>query len=80
MAWALEQEDDSKRKFHGTDILVPFNAQPKYLEHTLSSTTNDVVSNSRPAVDTVTKGKGVAVMMAEHYSGAEFDSKKNLVV
>jgi len=80
MAWALEQEDDSNRKFHGTDVLVPFNAQPKYLEHTLSSTTNDVVSNSRPAVDTVTKGKGVAKMMAEQYSGAEFDSKKNLVV
>lgn len=28
-AWALEQEQGSECKFHGTDLLVPFNAQPK---------------------------------------------------
>jgi alkylated DNA repair protein alkB family protein 8 len=82
MAWALEQEDDSKRKFHGTDVLVPFNAQPKYLEQTLSSTTttNDSNSSVNPVIETSTKRKGVAEMLAEQYSGAEFDSKKNLVV
>jgi alkylated DNA repair protein alkB family protein 8 len=85
MAWALEQEDDSKRKFHGTDVLVPFNAQPKYLLNSLSSTLEDEEGNveSRSihaAVDTLPKGKGVAQMMAEQYTGAEFDSKKNLVV
>ena len=82
MAWALEQEDDSKRKFHGTDVLVPFNAQPKYLEQTLSSatTTNDSNSSVNPVIETSTKRKGVAEMLAEQYNGAEFDSKKNLVV
>ena len=85
MAWALDQEDDSKRKFHGTDVLVPFNAQPKYLLNSLSSTLEDEEGNveSRSihaAVDTLPKGKGVAQMMAEQYTGAEFDSKKNLVV
>jgi len=77
-AWALEQENDSKRKFHGTDILVPFNAQPKYLQ-TLAKNEKDEKS---PGIQPVegSKGKGVAQMMAEQYNGAEFDSKKNLVV
>ena len=72
-AWALEQDDDSRRKFHGTDVLVPFNAQPKYLQ-TIESKDHgeETPDNSR--------GKGVAQMMAEQYNGAEFDSKKNLVV
>ena len=78
-AWALEQENDSKRKFHGTDLLVPFNAQPKYLQtQTKSGEKND--STQQPKSSAESKGKGVAQMMAEQYDGAEFDSQKNLVV
>jgi len=77
-AWALEQETDSKRKFHGTDLLVPFNAQPKYLQTQAKSSEND--DNSQQPLSAESKGKGVAQMMAEQYDGAEFDSKKNLVV
>mmetsp|Transcript_30526 Transcript_30526/g.64468 ORF Transcript_30526/g.64468 Transcript_30526/m.64468 type:complete len:188 (-) Transcript_30526:520-1083(-) len=80
-AWALEQETDSRRKFHGTDVLVPFNAQPKYLQAVAK---DDEVGNDKsqsvPSSTDGTKGKGVAQMMAEQYNGAEFDSKKNLVV
>ncbi|KAL7457868.1 hypothetical protein ACHAWC_011438 [Mediolabrus comicus] len=76
-AWALEQENDSKRKFHGTDLLVPFNAQPKYLQ-TPGADSNGI--NNGDTTSTESKGKGVAEMMAEQYDGAEFDSKKNLVV
>ncbi|KAL3803107.1 hypothetical protein ACHAW5_001971 [Stephanodiscus triporus] len=84
-AWALEQEDDSKRKFHGADVLVPFNAQPKYLHHTVSSTIKDEEDNGKPrniqaSVDSSPRRKGVAQMIAEQYSGAGFDTKKNLVV
>lgn len=84
-AWALEQETDSKRKFHGTDVLVPFNAQPKYLDTSSTKRNEKESSNSQDnsnqsAVDRQSKGKGVAEMMAGQYSGAEFDSKKNLVV
>ena len=83
-AWALEQEDDSKRKFHGTDVLVPFNAQPKYLD--TSSQHKSAEENGTPGdvqTDEILNThniKGVAQMMAEKYNGAEFDSKKNLVV
>eukprot|EP00970_Alexandrium_tamarense_P008705 scaffold1665_cov270-Alexandrium_tamarense.AAC.3 len=76
-AWALEQENDSKRKFHGTDVLVPFNAQPKYLQ---ASTQKDEESNPQNKYVAETKGKGVAEMLSEAYDGAEFDCKKNLVV
>ena len=31
-AWALEQDQNSRRKFAGTDVFVPFNAQPRYLD------------------------------------------------
>lgn len=83
-AWALEQEDDSKRKFHGTDVLVPFNAQPKYLDtssHQKSTEENRTSGGeqTQEALKTCNT-KGVAQMMAEKYNGAEFDSKKNLVV
>lgn len=71
-AWALEQEEDSKRKFHGADVLVPFNAQPKYLQS--SDSKSDKVMNNG------TNGKGVAQMLSESYDGADFDSKKNLVI
>eukprot|EP00804_Cyclotella_cryptica_P018252 CCRYP_005984-RA/>CCRYP_005984-RA protein AED:0.24 eAED:-0.41 QI:0/-1/0/1/-1/1/1/0/1017 len=74
-AWALEQEGDSKRKFNGSDLLVPFNAQPKYLQASLAKT-DDGASNYDSAAD----GKGVAQMISESYDGAEFDSKKNLVI
>mmetsp|Transcript_8770 Transcript_8770/g.18365 ORF Transcript_8770/g.18365 Transcript_8770/m.18365 type:complete len:1203 (-) Transcript_8770:113-3721(-) len=77
-AWALEQENDSKRKFHGTDVLVPFNAQPKYLQAVNNHEGNGTPSKDAPAVDA--KGKGVAQMLSENYDGAEFDSKKNLVI
>ena len=77
-AWALEQENDSKRKFHGTDLLVPFNAQPKYLQAPGKSNEEDKIAQTTPSAES--KGKGVAQMMAEQYNGAEFDSKKNLVV
>ena len=84
-AWALEQEDDSKRKFHGTDVLVPFSAQPKYLaisSHQMIADEMDLPQDSRAeeVSNTSCKSKGVAQMMAEKYSGAEYDSKKNLVV
>jgi len=75
-AWALEQTHDSKRKFHGTDVLVPFNAQPKYLQTPRKENGN----NDQNISSVESKGKGVAQMMAEQYNGAEFDSKKNLVV
>ena len=74
-AWALEQEGDSKRKFHGADVLVPFNAQPKYLQASMP-TNDDIASNTCKA----SGGKGVAQMISESFDGAEFDSKKNLVV
>jgi alkylated DNA repair protein alkB family protein 8 len=79
-AWALEQEDDSKRKFHGTDVLVPFNAQPKYLLNKLSDANGECWNFQTTVVDAPSIGKGVAQMVAEKYTGAEFDSKKNLVV
>jgi SAM-dependent methyltransferase len=84
-AWALEQEVDSKRKFHGTDVLVPFNAQPKYLQASLSAKKEEKKEDEKYQAGVQqmvesSKGKGVAEMMAEKYDNAEFDSKKNLVV
>lgn len=74
-AWALEQEDDSKRKFHGADVLVPFNAQPKYLQASISKKEVDsLIINSK------VNGKGVAQMLSESFDGADFDDKKNLVI
>jgi alkylated DNA repair protein alkB family protein 8 len=70
-AWALKQESDSRRKFAGTDVFVPFNAQPRYLEQN--------AQDKKQSQDT--RGKAVAEIYAEEYDGlAEYDERKGLVV
>jgi len=67
-AWAMEQEDSSRRKFASNDVFVPFNAQPKHLkiDETVGvGTEHETKSN------------------AEVYSralDAEYDDEKGLVV
>ena len=64
-AWALDQEEGSKRRFAATDVFVPFNAQPRYLKKVQL----DKKANS-----------SVAEMYSEAYDGAEYDEGKGLVV
>lgn len=68
-AWALEQDQDSKRKFAGNDVFVPFNAQPRYL--------NKVASKGDGDTD---KAKSAAEVYSDAYEGAEYDETKGLVV
>lgn len=70
-AWAMEQDDDSRRKFAATDVFVPFNAQPKYLNKK---------QTSKDAKELTDSGMSVAQMYSESYDGAEFDEQKGLVV
>ena len=74
-AWAIQQEEGSKRKFAATDVFVPFNAQPKYLNkidgHQGGSDGANEAQNAR---------KGVAQIYSEAYEGAEYDERKGLVV
>ena len=74
-AWALDQEKGSKRRFAGTDVFVPFNAQPRYLDKTL--TENDDEKSDEEKEEEI---KGVAEQYADAYDGAEYDEKKDLVV
>jgi ubiquinone/menaquinone biosynthesis C-methylase UbiE len=66
-AWAMEQDQGSRRKFASTDVFVPFNAQPKYLDKQEQGEA-PVTSNS------------VAEQYAQTYDGAEYDERKGLVV
>jgi len=72
-AWALEQEQGSRRKFAGTDVFVPFNAQPRYLDK--------VQTESKQSAKPDDNGcKGAAEMYSDAYDGAEYDERKGLVV
>lgn len=64
-AWAMDQEEGSRRRFDATDVFVPFNAQPKYLDMPRALEASN---------------KCVAEQYADAYSGAEFDEQKGLVV
>ena len=84
-AWAMEQANDSRRRFHSRDVFVPFNAQPKYLDKVPSgdsrSTVNDTIAprgtnQSHPS----SMSKSVAQVYSEAYKNADFDEKKGLVV
>jgi alkylated DNA repair protein alkB family protein 8 len=82
-AWAMEQEESSRRRFAATDVFVPFNAQPKYLDKVLQE------KEFYAAVDgkhnqTLHQESGptrsVAELYSEAYTNADFDEKKGLVV
>ena len=92
-AWALEQESDSRHDFGATDVLVPFNAQPRYLklakvnEKQIENPVTDSENNWNESDDgdeakaaIVRLGADVTEAYAEMYSGAQFDPDKGLVV
>ena len=85
-AWAMEQASNSKRRFAATDVFVPFNAQPKYLdkvnEHGSNRTNQERDSNVSSPVDSKEEAssKSVAELYSEAYEKADFDERKGLVV
>jgi alkylated DNA repair protein alkB family protein 8 len=68
-AWAMDQEEDSRRRFAANDVFVPFNAQPKYLQ--IGDQTRDD--------SMLSEGTSTAQMYANALN-AEYDDKKGLVV
>lgn len=74
-AWAMEQDESSRRRFAGADVFVPFNAQPKYLD----KVSQEREQTSGPKINT-NDNKSVAEMYSEAYEKADFDERKGLVV
>ena len=70
-AWALDQEEGSRRKFATEDVFVPFNAQPKYLD---LQSSNGVKDESK-----VSEGRSTAQVYSEAFN-AQYDDRKGLVV
>ena len=65
LAWAIDQDNASKRQFTVSDTFVPFNAQPRYLDR--------VKPIEKEAMDPAT-------MYAEAYEGAQLNERNGLVV
>jgi alkylated DNA repair protein alkB family protein 8 len=89
-AWALEQKNNknAKRRFASTDVFVPFNAQPKYLDTAVDRGSENIESHATAKTDERTsreqqpqlQGKSAAEIYSKKYRNAEFDDKKGLVV
>ena len=86
-AWALDQAENSKRRFASTDVFVPFNAQPKYLDKNAIFQNEDSTkrrqvppSFSSKNLSSTNGSKSIAEMYSEKYSKADYDEKKGLVV
>ncbi len=77
-AWAYEQENNSKRKFAGTDVFVPFNSQPRYLSKVAPEQVKPHHKEGEKSIST--QSTSVAEMYSEAYDGAEYDDRKGLVV
>jgi len=73
-AWAMEQAEDSRRKFASTDVFVPFNVQPKYLNKSGEN------GDSNDQSSATGENQSVAESYARTYDGAEYDERKGLVV
>jgi alkylated DNA repair dioxygenase AlkB/SAM-dependent methyltransferase len=78
-AWAMEQQQNSRRRFAAPDVFVPFNAQPKYLDKVSAEAKADtsLVADVAAAVE---ESKSVAQEYSEVYKNADYDEKKGLVV
>jgi alkylated DNA repair dioxygenase AlkB/SAM-dependent methyltransferase len=77
-AWALEQEDGSRRTFASNDVYVPFNAQPKYLKMNGSNGANKRDFPSKESNEQCGT-KSTAQVYSEALN-AEYDDRKGLVV
>ena len=85
-AWAMEQQEKSKRKFAGTDVFVPFNAQPKYLNKIEGGTHSkegvgiaESPKNENGASGELQPSKSMAQVYSEEYN-AQYNEKNGLVV
>jgi alkylated DNA repair dioxygenase AlkB/SAM-dependent methyltransferase len=78
-AWAMEQEEGSRRKFASNDVFVPFNAQPKYLKLNVSDGDSCSSSLDRVECNQASNVKSTAQVYSEALN-AEFDEGKGLVV
>jgi len=79
-AWAFEQENNSRRKFAGTDVFVPFNSQPRYLDKVSHETKKKKKNNLNEEKREADNTSSVAEMYSKAYDGAEYDDRKGLVV
>lgn len=78
-AWAMDQAEDSKRRFASEDVYVPFNAQPKYLQ--LPAKEQSTTQRQNPGTQTSTGNeRSTAQVYAEAFNGADYDDRKGLVV
>jgi alkylated DNA repair dioxygenase AlkB/SAM-dependent methyltransferase len=90
-AWAMEQEEGSRRKFASEDVYVPFNVQPKYLslnnedkelpaDDTAGTDAMDV--DKQTATTSVKNGgnQSTAQAYSKAFQNAEYDDTKGLVV
>jgi alkylated DNA repair dioxygenase AlkB/SAM-dependent methyltransferase len=76
-AWAMEQEEGSRRTFASSDVFVPFNAQPKHLK------LNSVEESGRASYHDDAEGVHNSRSAAAVYSkalNADYDDQKGLVV
>lgn len=79
-AWALEQIEGSRHRFASNDVLVPFNAQPKYLTLEVhNSQDGDSLPDQSNGVSEKASIKSTAQRYSEAFS-AEYDDQKGLVV
>jgi SAM-dependent methyltransferase len=76
-AWAMDQEEGSRRKFAAKDVFVPFNVQPKYLQLKQTDCDRDENENELSKSEA---GKSMAQLYSEAFKNAEYDDKKGLVV
>jgi hypothetical protein len=78
-AWALEQEDESRRKFPVSDVFVPFNAQPKYLRLATKAGNCWDSGDGEASIVLDEEHKSTAQIYSEILN-ADFDDQKGLVV
>jgi alkylated DNA repair dioxygenase AlkB/SAM-dependent methyltransferase len=89
-AWAMEQEEGSRRKFASEDVYVPFNVQPKYLSlnqkdkelpaaATGGTETKDVERQTAARVKN-SDNQSTAQAYSKAFNNAEYDDSKGLVV
>ena len=65
-AWAMEQDDASKRKFYEQDVMVPWRLQKQFLSPSSSSSSPDAVKDSGQELTTSQTEEGAGASTGGH--------------
>lgn len=79
-AWAMTQEEGSRRRFASNDVYVPFNAQPRHLTLNNNTSTSEAESSPDQEESSLVQNVSSTAKVFSKALNADYDEQKGLIV